>query len=281
MPVSGFYINLDRSTDRNATMQQQLASLALLSRYSRFSAIDGATQSDLTSTRSAGEVGCFMSHLRLLQQNIDGTNHLHVMEDDAILSNHAAEVIDRMISPGGVLEQYDIIMTDGYPTSDIGVLSFYKNIVSTLVAAQSAQGNGSAVVRVMDISDRVFDCTSSYLVNRVSIPKICFLLEKTAVLAPIDLVLKSLAKQGLLRIGVTLPFITSVPINDRSTIHPEDGADRVRLAGALVRRALFLDCDAGASLDEARVSSAPHSIGRDDLILTAAGLMLSLKSAPG
>ena len=41
MSCAGFYINLDRATDRRKEMEAQLAKFGLADRYQRFSASDG------------------------------------------------------------------------------------------------------------------------------------------------------------------------------------------------------------------------------------------------
>jgi GR25 family glycosyltransferase involved in LPS biosynthesis len=274
MPFSGFYINMDKSKDRDQAMRTQLEALSLMDRYSRFPAVDGTTQSRLTY-RSAGEVGCFLSHYLLLRQNIGSLYHLHVMEDDAVLSLSTAEVIERIVVTGGILQEYDIIMTEADLGNNIEMISYYKNIVAASLA-ETVQEGGPVNIQVLDISNKAFCCTSSLLINNNSISKICGLLESElsgAIRQPVDLFVRFLANNGYLRIGVTMPFITSVPIHSgiASTIRNRDR----NLPSLLIRRALFLNCDAKACLKEAARCSGPKSDDRDEVILAAFRLCLS------
>ena len=282
MSFSGFYINMDKSIDRDAKMRSQLGVLSLADRYRRFSAIDGATWSGL-SNRSNGEVGCFISHLRLLEQNVTGADHLHIMEDDTILSTRTAQVIERLTVTGGLLEEYDIIMTDAYLGCNLDMISYYRDIVVNSLAGDAHRMDREPRISVLDISGQPFACTSSYVANINSIPKIRGFLEaelSEGIRCPVDLLLRCLANNGHLRVGVTMPFITSVPINNdtASTINIH-GDDLSASVSTLIRRALFLDCDAKAALAEAALCPGPASDDRDEVILAAVRLRLPYGAA--
>jgi glycosyl transferase family 25 len=87
-----FLINLDRSPHRLRNMHRLLSELGVT--YERVSAVDGVSlqQSDIAreikrldvhNPLSAGEVGCFLSHRRLLQRIVN--NHIEralILEDD-------------------------------------------------------------------------------------------------------------------------------------------------------------------------------------------------------
>ena len=63
MTYTGIYINLDRSTERRAVMEDQLTRLGLQDRYARFSAVDG-NQLGLRTSLTDSQIGCFTSHHR-------------------------------------------------------------------------------------------------------------------------------------------------------------------------------------------------------------------------
>ena len=73
-----------------------------------------------------------------------------------------------------------------------------------------------------------------------------------------------------------MPLITSIPLhgNTPSTIDNAN-CDAAEWVSTLIRRALFLDCDAKATLEEAALYSCPKSDGRDEVILAAYRLCLS------
>ena len=90
-------INLDRSIERRAAMEFRLAALGL--DYSRFSAIDGRAEWDrikqsvnLSAFRRnvgrevlPGEIGCYVSHLKVWQALLDSDHEVAlVLEDDVV-----------------------------------------------------------------------------------------------------------------------------------------------------------------------------------------------------
>jgi glycosyl transferase family 25 len=85
-----FLINLDRSSDRLATMQLRGDAIGLA--FNRIQAIDGANVPGwlapqfLDSPMSPGEIGCYASHLTVHQRIVDdGLPHALILEDDVRL----------------------------------------------------------------------------------------------------------------------------------------------------------------------------------------------------
>ncbi|TPW31808.1 glycosyltransferase family 25 protein [Martelella alba] len=100
-----FVINLDRSPDRMARMERLLSAQSLT--FERFAAVDAKTLapdeiSDITDSlqtrgRSlhAGEVACYLSHLRLWREGLErNLPWICIFEDDIHLSDDAATVLD-------------------------------------------------------------------------------------------------------------------------------------------------------------------------------------------
>jgi glycosyl transferase family 25 len=93
MSIRTFLINLDRSTDRLSFMQDQFELLGMT--VERFSAIEGRNipewmEPEFTGPHklSAGEVGCYASHLSIAQKIVaEGLPYAVVLEDDAILAD--------------------------------------------------------------------------------------------------------------------------------------------------------------------------------------------------
>src|ERR1700761_1448299 len=100
MAVRGFYINLDRSPDRRAQIEAELEKLAGIGAYERFAAVDGHASPLRPEFGFRGMLGCFLSHLGVLEANRDqgGDDWLHVIEDDALVSRLAAPVIETLAS---------------------------------------------------------------------------------------------------------------------------------------------------------------------------------------
>ena len=91
-----FLINLDRSVDRLAHMQQQFDRLGMI--VDRVPAADGLNipawmQSEFKGPHqlSPGEVGCYASHLLVAQKIVaEGLPHAVALEDDAVLDDDFA-----------------------------------------------------------------------------------------------------------------------------------------------------------------------------------------------
>lgn len=85
-----FYINLDRSTDRRAQMEQALLALPGDIPVSRFS---GVEVSNGQGSMSAAEVGCYLSHQGILERAGD-QQHTLILEDDLIFSSSVARGLE-------------------------------------------------------------------------------------------------------------------------------------------------------------------------------------------
>jgi GR25 family glycosyltransferase involved in LPS biosynthesis len=70
MSYSGFYINLDRSRERRADVEAQLAQHKLAHAYTRFKAADGNALDLPNPHLKNGEMGCFTSHYLLLKKQL-------------------------------------------------------------------------------------------------------------------------------------------------------------------------------------------------------------------
>ncbi|MBC6981838.1 glycosyltransferase family 25 protein [Caulobacter sp. 17J80-11] len=97
-----FLINLDRDTDRLRLMDEQFARLGLA--YERFSAVRGDALGaaarwfhlvdGVSPTLTSGEVGCYASHLTVMEMLIErGAPAALVCEDDCRLSEHLPRLL--------------------------------------------------------------------------------------------------------------------------------------------------------------------------------------------
>lgn len=91
-----FVINLDRSVERRQLMAQRLAAMGL--RPDFVQAIDGkactADRPDMLTILTAGEVGCYLSHLKVWQMIVDRNLPVAlVLEDDVQLSEDTPHVL--------------------------------------------------------------------------------------------------------------------------------------------------------------------------------------------
>ena len=100
-----YYINLDRSPERRSHMEATFAKAGLDA--TRISGVDGFAMSEEERRRwnppgrgrlqLPGEIGCFLSHRRAWEEFLaTDAPHAVIMEDDAVLSSHAGEVLRRL-----------------------------------------------------------------------------------------------------------------------------------------------------------------------------------------
>src|SRR5436309_5674 len=110
-PYRGFYINLDRSVERRAALEAQLASLKILDRYARFPAISSADVTSKSPLLKPEQTACFWSHYRALLQAKGSPACVHILEDDAVLSRYLPQVIETE-DQNGSLAKFDLVFTE-------------------------------------------------------------------------------------------------------------------------------------------------------------------------
>ena len=143
MNVPACLINLDRSPERLAFMQEQAERLGIS--MQRISGIDGR------SKMSSGEVGCYASHLIVMRQIVeDGHAAAIILEDDVSLDPRFMTVAAAAISaaPRG----WDIIhlcthfkKAAWYPIADLGghtLVRYSRLPVNTVAYVISRRGCG-------------------------------------------------------------------------------------------------------------------------------------------
>jgi len=249
VPFAGRYINLDRSTLRRTRLEQQLHELGIGDVYSRFPARDGTCMPGKGGAISQREYGCFASHLQLLKEACSLQAHLHVLEDDALLSPEFVPIVARAIDQG-VLDEFDLLFTDLFVSWDpLQIASLERaRRRNTCLDAHTGQ-EALTGVTVFDLHGKGLACTSSYLVSRRSIERVAALLDR-ALLAglalPVDLVMRQLVDAGVLKAACVVPFVTSVALEAAadSTIRGDLlGAELSRLACTVLRHTFFVRPD--------------------------------------
>jgi hypothetical protein len=252
MKYAGFYINLDRSPDRRADIEGELARCGLESRYARFPASDGNSLNFPNPLPlKEGELGCFISHYRLLTENRNCTQPLHVIEDDVVLSPQMEGILDLVID-GGHLAKADIIFTDvSVPVSN-ALCPGYKAAYDTSVQ-RDAQGKiKKATFEILDMRELVFGATSSFLVNPQSVGKLASFYEeelRAGAALPIDLFIRKLCYEGKIRVHCVFPFVTSIRIESPSTIESRF-EELPALAANMMRHSFYIGCDWAQCLEK-------------------------------
>ncbi len=248
MAYLGYYINLDRSPERRAAMDAQLARLGLTELYRRFAAMDGNPPGITSPTLTVSELGCFASHCRLLQQHLDGAAHLHVIEDDTVLATRTAQFIDGIVAKG-MLDEHDLLFTDMVVQSD---LNFIRRAKGWYASDISRDDSGTATeVRFRPLAYTA--SMTSYLVNRRSVRLVSDMFGRelaSGARCPIDLFIRDRVAAGQLRARCLFPFITSIRPGAPTSMAARDSHEQLStLALDLLRHSFFVECDLAATLE--------------------------------
>jgi len=250
MNYNGFYINLDRSTDRRGDIEKQIAHYRWEELYSRFPAADGNILNFPNTKLFNGEMGCFTSHYLVLKQNLAAENPIHVIEDDVIFASCMVDAI-RSIIQSKAFDDYDIVYTDTLIPSSSSSFRTNKLLFDKIVTCDENGRIVQAEFQLINMEDKFFGTTSSFLVNPKSIRKLHDLYEAELTKGPdlpIDLFLRDQAGKGIIKVGCLFPFVTSILWNHifDSTINlaTDDGLEKLYVLSLNVARySFFVDRD--------------------------------------
>ncbi len=93
MKLEGYYINLDRSTQRREHIEQQLQVHGLKGWIERFAAVDGREKFPQLERTQANALGCLQSHRNAIAQS-DPAANLLILEDDIEFSADFPTIIN-------------------------------------------------------------------------------------------------------------------------------------------------------------------------------------------
>jgi GR25 family glycosyltransferase involved in LPS biosynthesis len=239
----GYYINLDRSPDRRARVETQLQGLGLSERYRRFPAVDGRGLNRRTSVRP-GEAGIYNSHLLLLEKIAASSRPAHVMEDDALLSDLTAPVIDEAIRRR-ILEEYDVVFTETYTGESISGIRAFRDAYGEALAGGPIVSSDR--IKVLDLATAYLGGTTSYVISPRGARKLAPALRQEWERGPngeLDLVMRHFIRTGEWRAGCFFPFVTAMDMDSAwmSFADRNDNRDRAMLQ-RLVRYSFFVRRD--------------------------------------
>jgi hypothetical protein len=278
----GVYINLDRSAVRRERMETQLAQLQLADRYARFPAVDGAAQNLRSSKIGPGETGAFLSHARVLEQAQQRGLPVHILEDDALLSEHVQPVIEDVVT-SGLLDRFEIIFTDTLFNPHLGMLKGLKAAFDS-VAPPPSQPLRLADLKVIDLARDNFACLTSYVVGANSMDRIMALYRAELAhgpLKPVDLFLRDCVADGRLRAGLVFPFVTSFRLDEIAGSTIATGTHLAKpsvMVLAILRYLFFVGRDLGyakSCLDAVTQQNRRKTDPHHDLMVQALEFVLS------
>jgi GR25 family glycosyltransferase involved in LPS biosynthesis len=229
----GFYINLKTSTKRNQELRENLKSLDLLDRYTRIEGVNGRAEYPKHHNIgvNAGSLGCSLSHMKVLQENLDNPRHLHILEDDAVLHKSVSEVFI------GVCDkvEWDIIFTSVY-FSFLSLRNFHKLKESM---KNYREHNAVSLTNLYSIP---FKGLTSYFINKDSIRKIHQLICQDTFQRKNDSYINKLVQEKKITAWVSIPFVSTLSSeNTFSTINESYNSNLLALE--ILREAFFIDAD--------------------------------------
>ena len=268
--IEGVYINLDRSTGRRSSMESQLAEIEPGYPVRRFAAIDGRELADCPVGLRPAQHGCWLSHLQAWQQFAAAGEHLHVMEDDALLSSALPalpDVIEAVEAGSG--GAWDLLCLDA---TLIEVPDMYRMFEWT----QASRSKGVVHVHRIPQDFTVYGM-HSYVVNSSRKQHVLdYFKRHFAAGKPIDNVLAHGIQRGHLQAYLTSPFVTSG--SDQSLVRTvgESGDDQF-VAWLMFRRLCFWQlADADLSMIE---DTLPALMRGADRHASALGSLLAYRIA--
>jgi GR25 family glycosyltransferase involved in LPS biosynthesis len=247
-PYTGLYINLDRSIERRQKFEQQLERFNLTAYYRRFPAIDGRTVSAPSSPLKPGEIGVFLSHCRALEEARGAGIGVHILEDDALLSQHVGSVVEDAAT-GSLLERYDLVFTDMMVHCHVGFMRLLKQLFDGVTIPASGPLRLSQL-RMIDLAQVFHAAFQSYVVGARSIDRVIALYQEEIARGPsvpVDIFVQQQVLAGKLKAACLFPFVTSFRLEDviESTIadRNERAGDPTIMVMAVLRYMFFVNCD--------------------------------------
>jgi GR25 family glycosyltransferase involved in LPS biosynthesis len=286
----GAFLNLDRSPERRQEIETQLQALEMTARYVRFPAVDGETLATYRGPLRPGEVGCFLSHFRALEQMRAAGKCVHIMEDDVLLSRPLAPMIEFIIAQG-VFQYFDIIFTDVYVGFDnISSIQIHKRLYDAFLI--NSQTNFSHAFKLLSLDGTVFYNSSSYVVGAGAIDRVLALYRQeigAGPATPFDIFLCRLARERKLRIGYLFPFLSSLrldrALNTTISGRATDHSAMAILGSNLIRYSFFIERDlagyASAILDQAVASCVGRARDPHQDFITRAMEYVVMMDDPG
>ncbi len=203
--IDGYYVNLDKATDRRAYLDAKLNQLGLEKQIKRFAALQGDSR---PSHITKGELGCFLSHQNILN-NAANNAYTLILEDDIILTSMFAKYLNTFIDNIG--GNYDILFFNGgVEFRDIHRLSLlikFKNELGDIY------NDNFSNFKLLDATQWYLHGTSAYIVNPLSKNKIVNLMndeEKNGFTRPIDLFYNQSIRENKITAAVFFPFLTGI-----------------------------------------------------------------------
>ena len=245
--LNGFFINLERSPERLATMREELARCGL-GFVERFAAVDArALQRPPACVIPMAAYGAFLSHQALLSQSAPDSFTL-VFEDDMQLGAN----LGGLLAPESLSEmgKLDIVFLDCQPALEIGRLTELYHAVEGAMPdfhrseLSSALRRSASAVALYPARGLYRWGAAAYLVTPGGKAKLLPWLQKTLDAGPpgtLDILYRNLIEDGTLDAAVMVPFFATPSLEGlrHSTIEGREQSLAPFVLGSMIRRFFF------------------------------------------
>lgn len=250
----GRYINMDRSVERRAALEERFAALGCADRYQRFAAVDGR---DLDLSRASigpGEYGCFLSHYQCIKETMGEDVHLHIVEDDVVFGPSTIDLIDQTMEDSFRSAQmtFTDIFVAGNLATMVGLMNYYR--LSGILEITPGERRWPKFVNFFDLQGASFAGSSSYFLHKDARAPMLSLMEAELAAGPtvpVDGFFQRIVQAKEFTACCTLPFLTSVDLAGivSTTIDGRSQHDRSALAFYMMRNFFYIEKD-DAALDQ-------------------------------
>ncbi|KRB81315.1 hypothetical protein ASE00_15095 [Sphingomonas sp. Root710] len=254
--IRGFYINLDRSPERRALMEEGLARCGLGGAITRFSARQG---DDRPKGISANELGCFLSHQAIVDSIADDRPTL-ILEDDIYFPPRFEEYLSIILEKCAGHE-WDILFLNKM-ISFTDMRAVYQ-MIRKKRAAGDIYSDQFRNFSIEECKGLYISGAGAYLIRPGAAGKVAAILRKTAednYPKPVDITYLNAINAGTLKAKFAFPYILGVHSQLESTLKQRAGGDNGPLFNDILN--LFV---AGGDIDRLRLGAfdAVHDIPFD------------------
>jgi hypothetical protein len=181
-----------------------------------------------------GALGLWLTHEKIVEELAETTAHLHIIEDDVIVARRAGDLFSRVLEGADrQLGHWDLLFTETFvPLRAFGA---YRHAMERYFDTGEAS--------FFDLSSYYAAGTTSFFLNRSSLARYAALIKgRWSAGLPIDIHLRQLIRDGELAAYVTIPFLSSISMQDEHS-NIRGNLDTSRRICNVLRRGFFIDAD--------------------------------------
>lgn len=180
----GYYINLDRRTDRREQFESEMSKYGLMNFFERISAEDSINEPDPIKKHGY----CGFTYHKLFKKIYDeGLENVVIFEDDAYFYDDPNQLSGIKLCENGLNEiiqfpDWDMIYFGGHPIREVDIVSKTLMLAPTILTTHAVGYKRSVIKRILDEYVPFQDCAidgwlgqrhdiKKYLINPIAVPQ--------------------------------------------------------------------------------------------------------------